>query len=859
MHPGTTTLDTNLLVILDTSGSMGDTVSIDGHSMTKLAAAEQAIKNLFNEYDKLGDVALKLVTFSDTGHETATWITSVTQLNSALTSLSASGATNYDAALTSAITAFGTGSIKGAQNVSYFLSDGVPTVSNVSTVNGSITDHNYGDGILPSSQDGLATTGGVDVNGYLHDAASGVTETEWLAFLNSNSIQSFAIGMGSGAVASELNPIAYNSSGTEGIVVTSFSDLSSTLIGTVVIPPTATGNLISNGEVNVLFGADGPGNPKIVSIAHDTNGDGTIIGTGEVYNTLSTGYNHSTNELTITTREGGTLVVNFDTGAYSYTAPQTFTDNMQEVFTYTVQDGDGDTATAHLTVTVDSEPAAYDNFNQAVVHSVSVPDTTTNTTLADFSSSLSFTDMGGGNHTATQIASDAATNLSSWQASTQSGTTSDAIVSGGHLQIVDNNGSTAGAAQLLSPVYTIGSSGSSSLSFDVSRSHTNPADSVTWTLYKNVSGAWVAQTGTGNTGAITADSTVTTGVLTAGAYRIFINANDGSGTQDLTLNLDNFTSHVTTHNPDIVEGVAVSGNVLTDPNTYIASTDLWGAVDSKGAAGATLQIFDGSVFHDASTGYTVHGTYGDLLLHSDGSYTYTPTDPLLTDVGNEDVFTYKLVQPDGDSDTASLVVKIDSSAYSVPTPISGTTGDDNIIGTTGDDVILGKGGNDIIHGGTGQDHIEGGTGNNTLYGEDGNDVLIAGSGDNHLDGGAGNDILVGGAGNDILVGGTGHNTLTGGTGADTFKVGQGDDHITDYKIAEGDKVDISSVLNEADETAARAHLAVVDNGGKAELDIFNDAHAKIGSVTFDTIDSSSLGTDHQLDHLLGQIDLNHKV
>ena len=37
---------------------------------------------------------------------------------------------------------------------------------------------------------------------------------------------------------------------------------------------------------------------------------------------------------------------------------------------------------------------------------------------------------------------------------------------------------------------------------------------------------------------------------------------------------------------------AVSGNLITDPNTYLHSEHPWGAVDSKGSEGATLSVLD---------------------------------------------------------------------------------------------------------------------------------------------------------------------------------------------------------------------------------------------------------------------------
>lgn len=60
-----------------------------------------------------------------------------------------------------------------------------------------------------------------------------------------------------------------------------------------------------------------------------------------------------------------------------------------------------------------------------------------------------------------------------------------------------------------------------------------------------------------------------------------------------------------------------------------------------------------------------------------------------------------------------------------------------------------------------------------------------------LFGSLGSDILDGGEGNDTLFGGYGADTLTGGAGADNFIVRRGDfDKITDFNLAEGDKITI---------------------------------------------------------------------
>jgi Ca2+-binding RTX toxin-like protein len=78
-----------------------------------------------------------------------------------------------------------------------------------------------------------------------------------------------------------------------------------------------------------------------------------------------------------------------------------------------------------------------------------------------------------------------------------------------------------------------------------------------------------------------------------------------------------------------------------------------------------------------------------------------------------------------------------------------------------------------------------------FYGNDGNDVLI---------GGLSHDILTGGAGDDNLIGSNGSDTLIGGIGADTFTFLSGDpgiDTVQDFSKAEGDKLDISNILNVA--------------------------------------------------------------
>ena len=63
----------------------------------------------------------------------------------------------------------------------------------------------------------------------------------------------------------------------------------------------------------------------------------------------------------------------------------------------------------------------------------------------------------------------------------------------------------------------------------------------------------------------------------------------------------------------------------------------------------------------------------------------------------------------------------------------------------------------------------------------------------------GNDTLVGDTGDDTLSGGAGNDVLTGRAGADTFKFAEmgsaNSDIVTDYNYAEGDRIDLSGLLD----------------------------------------------------------------
>ncbi|WDG54802.1 beta strand repeat-containing protein [Pseudomonas chlororaphis] len=83
-------------------------------------------------------------------------------------------------------------------------------------------------------------------------------------------------------------------------------------------------------------------------------------------------------------------------------------------------------------------------------------------------------------------------------------------------------------------------------------------------------------------------------------------------------------------------------------------------------------------------------------------------------------------------------------------------------------------------------------------GEAGTQVSFHGESSGTLVGSMLADTLSGGDGNDIIVGRGGEDTLSGGAGADMFaylNANEGGDHILDYNYAEGDTLDLSTLLN----------------------------------------------------------------
>ncbi|UVL79367.1 Ig-like domain-containing protein [Pseudomonas putida] len=221
----------------------------------------------------------------------------------------------------------------------------------------------------------------------------------------------------------------------------------------------------------------------------------------------------------------------------------------------------------------------------------------------------------------------------------------------------------------------------------------------------------------------------------AGTYHVRVTAGGIGLLSSITTSLNATTTHLTEF---VVSGAtAATGNLLSDDNVGSALTVL-----SVLTAANTYTI-------PGYNGVSVAGTYGTLLVHADGSYTYT-LNPGLTSavVGQHDTFTYELTHPNGTTDTATLTVNLDNAAgLTTFTSLQADTGDEAVALASlaaATDVIAGTDGNDQLDGSQGG-HItlQGGAGNDTLVvvdqnfasveGGTGTDTLLWGGGDASID------------------------------------------------------------------------------------------------------------------------------
>ncbi|SLN09796.1 Bifunctional hemolysin/adenylate cyclase precursor [Roseovarius gaetbuli] len=191
--------------------------------------------------------------------------------------------------------------------------------------------------------------------------------------------------------------------------------------------------------------------------------------------------------------------------------------------------------------------------------------------------------------------------------------------------------------------------------------------------------------------------------------------------------------------------------------------------------------------------------------------------------------------------------------------VRGQAGADTLDGGLGDDTLAGGADDDILSGGAGDDSLRGQGGNDTLDGGEGSDVLAGGAGDDTIFGGAGDDDIRGQGGNNLIAGDGGDDIIGGGLGDDTVTGGDGNDLIigqTGDDLLSGDAGDDTIEGGNGDDTILGGEGADLLLG-RADSDVFRDVGAgetvdggtgtTADGVDFDTLDLTGAGAFRVVD------------
>ncbi|NQD92430.1 type I secretion C-terminal target domain-containing protein, partial [Pseudomonas sp. CrR25] len=648
-------VNTNLLIVLDVSGSMNSGAGFGGYS--RLEAAKLAVVELLEQYEAMGDVKVRLVTFSNSAASFGTtWLT-VAAAKEAVLDFPASAdsaTTNYDAAITTAVSAWASGGKlaladnpgEPLQNVSYFLSDGIPN--------------------QPSGSVGISPT----------------EEANWVSFLNGNGIKSYALGMGPAAEVNDnnppgnttnndqLDPIAYDgssSSNTNAIAVNDFADLEDVLVQTVQATP-ISGSLIDGANG---FGADG-GRVKTVTVngvtyTYDPQGVPPITG--------GNGTNFNTSVLSLTLAAGALLVLNMANGEYTYTPPANVGDGIIQNVVFSLIDNDDDaTPEALLSITVnpgDSPMLVRDDYVVTNQADFSIPEWAL---LANDSVS------NGALQAITAIQS-------------LSGLASAAIA-GGQVNVVDS-GSGGGSFVYLNQAGSQSDIGN----VDITRDSNGSIDGtfrheilISGSSGNIVNGAQGNDILFGNGGADTLNGGDGDDLLIGGIGDDNLNGGPGNDVYLFSLSSDGADSIDAGSGNDAIVVQANAGSLVglnfRDTDSGSGDGDL--VIAFNGQQITVGNHFDGNPVESLS--FSGGAKFGSYVLSADLYSLVVDDDNSRSGTGGNDILA-------GDNNGETL---------------NGGDGHDLLFGNNGGDTLLGGAGDDLLVGGSGNDTMDGGAGADTF-------------------------------------------------------------------------------------------------------------------------------------------------
>ena len=565
---------------------------------------------------------------------------------------------------------------------------------------------------------------------------------------------------------------------------------------------TVSGGLVGAGT---SFGAD-QGWVQIVSVdgktyVYDQVTDSTTgsTGTNGTFDTV-------TNQWTISTLNGGSIVVDMDDGAYTYTPSASLTASAAENIGFTLTDRDGDTASGNLRINVEAPALVVgqntnDQPGQGVPHKVDPTGTTAGQIAGSSSSDLLVGDVGGG---------------------TLIGKKTNVIL------ILDTSGSMGASFS-----GTIGAAGSGTGGPTRLQALKDGVNDIIESL--KVSGATDVRihinhfsdtVASGSAGAQTFNLVVNGVVQTSQvtAAHAFVNSFTATGFTNYEAGLQEALTWIGDGTADTVNNELVVANVV---NQVVFVSD---GQPNRALSGDSTNLSSIVSFADNATGW--NQAMGQVLAGSGSGDSVNEVTQIESKFGQIQAIGIGL-----DSAALARLSQIEGVGGSAANTTTATQFKNELANVTpthalsavGSDVITGGAGNDVIFGDTVNTDVLGAARGLGLPPGAGWDVfntleatpsanwtradtlnyirthaaelavestttggVTRAGGNDTIDAGSGNDTVYGQEGNDILIGGAGNDILNGGSGADTFKWGNGDqgtaatpavDTIQDFNVS----------------------------------------------------------------------------
>ncbi|PNH95404.1 VCBS domain-containing protein [Vibrio diazotrophicus] len=412
-------------------------------------------------------------------------------------------------------------------------------------------------------------------------------------------------------------------------------------------------------------------------LSNDTDSDGDSLLVSDIASSVAGGTTSVVTSGTSIDGTYGTLTIAAD-GSYTYvidnsdsTVNALLSGSVDDVFTYTVSDGNGGSRSTTLTITINGSndaPLANDDYNTAKEELSSTAATEgytatgnvlTNDTDVDSGDGKTITGLaasGSVDSTSVTVTAGASeftfTGDSGFTSVSDSGNTYLYVSIGGiYRAVFDTNGNQVAVSSKVNPSgsdWTIGFSGKIASYYDASGNVTISDSSTFFTTNTSVG---FEKSGTATTEDTSGMKTATVGSSTTTGYTTISGLSNISGT--------------------IAVGMSVSGTGVAAGTTVTELFYTSGVVSSiklsqefTSTAG-TAFTFSGN----GTLSQSFQGAHGALVLNSDGSYTYTPTtDNTLLSVGEsaDEAFDYTMQDTAGVTSTATLYITVYGSGANDP-------------------------------------------------------------------------------------------------------------------------------------------------------------------------------------------------